>query len=113
MTTETTLSDLRTLASERPEAAQALADLERTIAAQALIIRALSIDLRNRRVSQAHMDALVSNIAIGSVVGTPARTDFTLAEAQQAAGDLVTEANRSRSAAAFLTTLVKLIRVFV
>ncbi len=122
MLTEQSLLDLRTLlathapADQRETLIQALDDLQRTIAAQSLAIRNLTADLRNRRIGDEAMDAIVPAGAIADLtsrLGEPRSTPFSLIEARAACDALATQAARATDIAAIATGIIKVVRVFV
>jgi hypothetical protein len=122
MLTEQTLLDLRELITakapdDRREAlVQAFDDLQRTIVAQSLVIRNLTMDLRNRRVGQEAMDAIVPAAAVGDIIarlGKPRQTPFSLAEAKAACDELATQAARAGDIAAIASGIAKVVRVFI
>ena len=122
MLTEATLTELRELIGNaagperRAELAGALDDLQRTIAAQALVIRNLTSDLRNRRVGQEAMDGIVPAGALNAMLaslGEPRAAPFSLADAQRACAELADQSARATDLAAIATAIVKVARVFL
>ena len=122
MLTETTLAELRSLIasgalSERREVLNgALDDLQRTIAAQSLAIRNLAADLRNRRVGQAAMDAIVPPDALNALlggIGEARPTPFSLDEARKACADLADQSARATDIGEIAAAVVKVVRAFV
>ena len=122
MLTESTLTELRDLIStaappdRRTDLTSALDDLQRAIAAQSLAIRNLTADLRNRRVGQEAMDAILPPAALAGLLdhlGEPRSTPFSLADAQRACADLSDQASRATDLAAIAAAIVRVVRIFV
>ncbi len=122
MLTESTLAELRTLitttapADRQAQLAAALDDLQRTIAAQALVIRNLSMDLRNRRIGQEALDALVpagSMDALLAPIGQARATPFSLDDAQKACAALANATSHATDFAEIAAAVVKVARVFL
>src|SRR5262249_40247507 len=135
MLTESTLADLRTLIAahaapdRRAELAGALDDLQRTIAAQALAIRNLSMAAANHHALPAAAPPPAPGAAppAPSPPAPPPRpppptpppprpAPFPLAQARQACADLADQAARQREAAniaAIAAGIVKVVRAFV
>ncbi len=122
MVTDTALMDLRdlvvnaTAGEQRAELLGVVDDLQRTIAAQALAIRNLTADLRNRRIGEAAMEAIVPASAIdglASRLGEPRRTAFSLGEARAACAALVEEAARAGEVVEIAGAVARVVRVFV
>ncbi len=122
MLTEQSLLDLRTLiithapADQRDSLTQAFDDLQRTIAAQSLAIRNLTADLRNRRIGDEAMNAIVPASAIDDLtsrLGEPRHSPFSFAQARAACDELATQAARTTDLATIATAIIKVVRVFV
>jgi hypothetical protein len=122
MLTETTLLELRDLVSSsapaerRAELLQSLDDLQRAIAAQALLVRNLTADLRNRRIGQEAMDAITPAGAIDALIarlGEPRRTTFSIADARAACDALADEASRAADVVQIAAAVARVVRVFV
>lgn len=122
MLTEQSLLDLRTLiithapADQRDSLTQAFDDLQRTIAAQSLAIRNLTADLRNRRIGDEAMNAIVPAVAIDDLtsrLGEPRHSPFSFAHARAACDELATQAARTTDLATIATAIIKVVRVFV
>ncbi len=122
MLTEQTLIDLRALlatsapADRREAMLGALDDTQRTIAAQALVIRNLTADLRNRRIGQEALDAIVPAAAMSDLLtrlGEPRAGPFSMADAQRACAQLAEQGARAGDIAAIAAGIVAVVRAFV
>ena len=122
MLTETTLAELRNLitsgapAERRAELSDGLDDLQRTIAAQALAIRNLTANLRNRRVGQVAMDAILPPDALDALlagIGEPRPTPFSLEDARKACAELADQSARAADIGEIAAGVVKVVRAFV
>lgn len=122
MLTANTLAELRSLIASgaaperREELNGALDDLQRTIAAQALAIRNLAAEVRNRRVGQQAMDAIVPPAALDALlrkIGEPRPTPFSLEEAQRACAELADAGARAGEIGQIAAAVVKVARAFV
>jgi hypothetical protein len=104
MITEENLVKLKTLAADHggtdaETLTMTLRDLETAIAAQALLVRNLLLELRNRQADAAALEGILSantlSATMGSI-GAPKRNPFTVAEAEQrieALNDSIAAAN--------------------
>jgi CxxC motif-containing protein (DUF1111 family) len=122
MVTAQTLMDLREFVQQnatdprREELLGALEGLQQTIAAQALVVRNLTGELRNRRIGQEAMEAIVPAGAIDALagrLGMPRETTFSLTEAQAACAALVDEAAGAKSIVEIAAAVARVVRVFV
>ncbi len=122
MMTETTIVDLRdlvmnaTAGERRAELLGAVDDLQRAIAGQALAIRNLTAELRNRRIGQAAMEAIVpagTMEVLATRLGEARRTAFSMAEAQLACAALVEKAARAGDVVEIAGAVARVVRVFV
>jgi hypothetical protein len=122
MLSESTLNELRTFitstasSDRRADFAEAVDDLQRTIAAQSLLIRNLTTDLRNRRIGQQAMDALLPPDTLNALLaqlGEPKQTPFSLTDAQHACADLADQASRATDIAEIAAAIVKVAKVFL
>jgi hypothetical protein len=101
--------------AEAPALEAAVDDLLGTIAGQALVVRNLSMELRNRRAGEAALEELAPVSALEAVLaglGEPRPSGFTLAEAESASRRLVEAATRGQDLAAVLAAIARLVRVF-
>lgn len=88
------------------------------IGSQALVIRALSSELKNRQVGQAALEKLVPRERLAEFAGVfahSARVSFTLKEIEEAAARLADETSRNTSHAEFagVLTILKAIAQLV
>ncbi len=122
MLTETTLAELRGLiaftapAERQKELSEALDDLQRTIVAQALTIRNIIADLRNRRVGEQAMDAIVPPDAMNAMlagIGEARPTPFSLEAARKACAELADQSARATEIGEIAAGVVKVARAFV
>ena len=122
MLTESTLAELRALINSaaapdrRDDLEGALDDLQRTIAAQSLAIRNLTADLRNRRIGQEAMDALLPPGALNGLLerlGEARSSPFSLDQARRACAELADHAARASDVGEIAAAIVKVARAFL
>ena len=121
MTTQTALLQLRAFIDQSPEDQResllaAFDSLTTTIAAQSLLIRNLSAQIRNSALSRADLDTLLGRKSLDElsvVTGRPISAGITFADAESAANDLASTLARGRDAAALLTAIARIVAVFV
>lgn len=95
---------------------EALEGLERAIAGQALLVRNLILDLRNRQAGDAQLDAVLTQNSLNAVfqmLGVPKQNPFSVTEAETAVKELSNSIANANNFAAILSTVVKVAKVFI
>lgn len=100
----------------KDEMKSSLECLLKAIAGQALLIRNMNMELRNRQVNDIAMDQILTNNTLAQIfqsLGSPKQNPFTVREAEAKAQELADQVAQANDFGQILGTVVKVATLFI